>query len=276
MIEDDQDEMDFQLWNELEGAPLDQLHQELKSNDRDRRYAAARLLHSRGDSSTFNFALEMAKSTSPACREIAAFLMGQLPELDFSSRNTFIEVLATMLTGDSDNLVKSSSASALGHLRAVEKLKELINAANDNDTRVRENVAFAAGKIDTPEAIKLLIGLSYDQDIAVVEWATLGLTNSSHTATSIVADRLTELASHSNREIRETAIAALANTGNKNIMPSLLRALEEDEVNFSIIDAAGQLGDRRALPLLLDLARNCRGDIPNVLLNSISKLGGAD
>ncbi|CAD0328555.1 Protein YibA [Xanthomonas hortorum pv. pelargonii] len=273
MQENDRDELDFKLWSELRDATLDQLHRELESDSRDRRYAAARILHSSGEKSTLQIALKLANSPSSDQREVAAFVMGQLPGLDLYSRNIVINILSDMLEGDSQGLVRSSAASALGHLNAVEKLQALSAGALDQEKDVRASVAFAAGQIDTPETAKLLIDLSHDQDREVAEWAALGLANGSNVSNNLIRKRLAELTEHSSREVRETAITALAKLGDTSVVPALLSALEDNDVSLSVVDAAGQLGDRRALPLLIDMVRGCQGNVPSVLLDSIEKLG---
>jgi HEAT repeat protein len=266
----DQDR-DFDLFQEMKGYDIPRLHAELTSPDMWRRYAAARQLHFKGGEDTFAYALALLKAAEAERRDIGAFVLGQLgtSQRPFLARS--IGPLRDLVVHDADADVRASAAAALGHLRSPAALDALLAAAADPEAEVRANVAFALGATPGDGAIDGLLRLTHDAVPLVVEWTLLGLQGVAPESPRI-RDRLAQMLEAAGGAPPVELIQGLAERQDARVLPALLAALDEDDIDVRLIEAAGALGDRRALPPLLALRAACGVDAPKALLDAIDKL----
>jgi hypothetical protein len=120
-------------------------------------------------------------------------------------------------------------------------------------------------------ASQALLELTHDSDPEVVEWSLIGLRQ--FDGGSSISDRLSQLVDDPRQQISDEAIYGLALRRDGRAFQPLMNALYRRNVEFDLIDAAGNLGDVRALPRLNQLYEEWREDPPQVLRNAIYKLG---
>jgi HEAT repeat protein len=266
------EDLEYDLWEKMKERNLDELHVALSSSDELYRYAAARELQLRGDSTTFDFAVGLLKNANPILREVAAFTLGQLGEPARPFLDETVPRLVTLLQSDIDSRVRSEAAAALGHLGSRDSFECLRQASFDGDVGIRVSVAFALGKIlHNEESIQPLLSLTKDVDDEVVCMAIEGL-RFLDINSLLVRNRLVEMLSSVHGEILDEVVCALAGWQDSRVLPWLLDALHRDEINYDFLEAAGNLGDEKALPRLNELLDQWGNDPPKILLNAISKL----
>lgn len=204
-----QEDVEYELWEEMKLYDIYRLHEELLSSEEMRRFAAAKQLHLRGDYRTFEYVVFLSKVQDASYRDVAAFTLGQLGTPNRPFRKQSIPILSDLLRYDPIPQVRAGAAAALGHLSALECVEYLNDASEDKDADVRTNVAFAFGAIKGEKVIEPLIRLTHDDDSEVVSWAVLGL-SILDIDSLIVRDRLMELLNDPREEIRNDAIDGLS------------------------------------------------------------------
>jgi len=204
-----QEDIEYELWEEMKLYELSRLHEELLSSEEMRRFAAAERLRLRGDNRTFEYVVSLSKAQDASYREVAAFIFGQLGTPNRPFRKQSIPILSDLLRYDPISKVRAGAAAALGHLSALESFEYLNDASEDKDADVRANVAFAFGAIKGEKVIEPLIRLTHDDDSEVASWAVLGL-SILDVDSAVVRDRLMELLNDPREEIRDDAIDGLS------------------------------------------------------------------
>lgn len=139
------------------------------------RTIVARELQLRVDRQIFDYAVDISKAVRFEHREIAAFLLGQLGTPNYPYRNETIPLLIKLLTDDYYE-VRGAAVAALGHLKALEAIDNILLIAFDESEYVRENVAFALTLIEpNKNSIAALKKLKNDPNEDVREWARYAL-----------------------------------------------------------------------------------------------------
>ena len=109
-------------------------------------------------------------------------------------------------------------------------------------------MAFAFGCIETDTGIRTLIRLSRDQDDEVRDWATFGLGSLCERNTKAIRDALFSRIDDPHDDTRNEAIVGLARRKVGEVLPALIKELEEGKYLFSLsVEAATEL----AAPCLL-------------------------
>lgn len=268
----DIEDIEYELWEEMKNYNSDRLRTELSSHDELRRFAAAGELTIRGENETFTYASTLANMPEASFREVSARILGQLGTPNRPFLESSLPILCNLLQSDPDYQVRAAAAAALGHLGSSKSLEYLICAVTDKEADVRKSVAFALGNICDERALNPLLTLTYDIDCDVACWAVIGL-RLLRVNSMIVRDRLVQMLNDSRfATIFDEVIYALAEWQDIRVLPALLDEMNQEEVFFELLEAAGNLGDARVLPRLKSLLEEWKDDPPEALLEAIMKL----
>ncbi|RMH10001.1 MAG: HEAT repeat domain-containing protein [Nitrospirae bacterium] len=151
-----------------------------------------------------------------------------------------------------DWVVRMHAARALGRLKAVEAVGTLILLLQDPVPTVRQESVHALQAIGRP-AVRTLLQSLHDRDWRVRLRATeaLGILGSAE-----AVDPLIMLLQHDpDIAVRQDAARALGQLGNTRAVEPLLHAMAESRLRAVVIEALGQLKDRRAVPALVALVK---------------------
>jgi HEAT repeat protein len=123
----------------------------LTDDDQIVRSSAGFLLHiSGGDSEDFNRIVGLASHVDAYVREAAAYVLGQFGTPGYPFRALSVPLLSHM-AHDSDDAVRVSAVSALGHLRGDDAWEVILSAATDRSADVRWVVAWLLEFMDGSE-----------------------------------------------------------------------------------------------------------------------------
>ena len=133
-------------------------------------------------------------------------------------------------------------------------LDPLLEALNDKEGTVRKYAATLLGQIGDPHAVEPLGMALYDTHFEVGQAAATSLAGFGPVGLKILAEAL----HHPEAWLRQHAIAGLTLSGDKRIVPVILDMLNdpEREVQKQAIQSLGKLRDERALPALQAIAVN--------------------
>lgn len=159
--------------------------------------------------------------------------------------------LATLLLEDPSRDVRRTAALSLGKIGHVAATTALVQALSDPDLQVREYSAWALGQIGedvNDEAAVRLAELLADGDRSVKQAAAQALGKIGPRQQVIAI--LTQVLAAGERDSRRAAVDALARLEAKSAYPALREALTDQDstVRQGALAALGELGDRRALP----------------------------
>lgn len=145
--------------NRMGALDRDRLTAGLGDEDPDVRYRAVELV------ARVPFGVELvgavlAALDDPALREVAAFVLGELP-LDGAERSEVVAALGAQATGDDDALARESAVAALGALEAG--LEYVLRATEDVAT-VRRRAVLALAPFAGPEVDAALERALTDRD----------------------------------------------------------------------------------------------------------------
>jgi HEAT repeat protein len=156
----------------LRSYPTEHLHPFLKDRSAVVRSAAAREMQVRGEAGSLRYAIELLRDKRAVTREIAVFVLGQHGTPAYPYKAESIPLILDRLVSDKASAVRAAAAAALGHLKAVDALDILIEAASDTSVDVRSCVAFAlAGMKRYARARDALHTLRNDKSAEVRFWA---------------------------------------------------------------------------------------------------------
>jgi HEAT repeat protein len=164
--------IDILLWQALQLYPTEALFGFIVDKSYRVRMAAARELHIRGENVAFEWAKELLGARAVYKREIAVFLLGQLGTPDYPYREESLPLLKDAWH-DPNADVRAGVIDALGHLRAIELIDLILEAARDQNADIRMAAASTldANRFDDPRAEQALIKLRTDPDKDVRYWA---------------------------------------------------------------------------------------------------------
>lgn len=283
-------EIELAMRRKLESSSSDKLIQMLISDDEAIRYTAATILSEKVDGKLIRVVFEFSKSQNAIKREMAARLLGNM----VSDSNLFyinaIDSLVNMLINDVEEKVRANAAAALFQLKTVLKIVSmqfnhldvlkkldtvavdvLLRCAFDDSTLVRESIAYSLAGFSSSRAESALIVLSDDVDEHVRDWATLGLVNL-NLDTPQIKNALLKRLIDKNEDIRIEAICGLAELKEPSVFEVIENELDKSDVALEIMEAAGNLQDKRLLPRLYKLHEKLGGSSPTELRESIKRL----
>lgn len=136
------------------------------------RSIAARKLKLRGERVSFEKAKELLKARAAYKREIAVNLLAQLGTPNFPYREETLPLLEAAWN-DKNVDVRAGVIDALGHLRAIELIDIMLEAAQDQNADIRASAAaaFDANRFNDPRAEQALEKLRNDPNENVRYWA---------------------------------------------------------------------------------------------------------
>ena len=235
---------------------------------------------------------ELVKTESGEKRRHAITALGQIDDAQS------VEVLIDVLTHNAESSVRCGAVDALGALRDPRAIDPLLALARDPDATLRCSVITVLGKFhdprvvtpltdalsDTLTAVKIaaanapvhdtrcidpLLELLHDQDAAVRNAAIHQL--ATYRAPNIV-EPLCALLPDRDANINKSAIVALGEIGDARAVPVLLACLQTTLPQFEIIEALGNLGDARAIDPLLALCDGKDKDLRSFAFDALSRL----
>ncbi len=156
-----------------------------------------------------------------------------------------------------------------------EARRQLSQFFSDPDARVRREALDSVTKLGDPQALAEVTGLLGDQDPGLRGRAarSLGeLAQRSQTAAdkSRAAQSLQALLADGDSKVRREAVGALRGIGGREVMPSLVKALQDKsfEVQEQAVEALGQAGDPSAVAVLRQAYGDGSG--PNALETAVA------
>ncbi|GAB4505725.1 MAG: hypothetical protein Fur0043_27220 [Anaerolineales bacterium] len=225
--------------------------------------------------------LEAMKDPEPEVRIAAVTSVGQ-----YCDPRTF-DKIADLLLEDSQLEVRQAAAKTLGKTRYVEAMPYLmlalrdsfwwyereaaadvlleaietigqpavdylLEALQDTEAAVRRFAARLLGRIRDPRAVEPLGMALYDIHFEVGQAAAESLAGFGEAGLRVLAEAL----KHPEAWLRQHAISGLTLTGDKRIVPLLMKMLNdpEREVVKQVIQSLGKFKDQRALPALQAIA----------------------
>jgi HEAT repeat protein len=176
---------------------------------------------------------------------------------------------------DPDPALRSNAALVLGQLKDPRALPGLIQALSDPDLDVRWQAAEALGQIGDPQAAQALVAALRDPAEAVRRSAVHALVKLPGID---VRASLTELIrGQESGPVRATALEVLAEMGDRDAVPALIDALRDphEEVRKLAALALGRLRDLRAVEPLLLAASSGEGStwFQGEVMRALAQLG---
>lgn len=160
---------------------------------------------------------------------------------------------------DESEYARRAAVEVLNEIGNVHAIKDLLVAIKDKDWWVRSRAADALGKIGGPRVVDAVIQLIKDDD-EFIRRTAIEIINATKDARTY--DTLVEALSDTDWWVRERAVDGLANLGNKNAVPVLLKLMEKERGNADlmviIIRALGKLKATAAIqPIVQELKTGC-------------------
>lgn len=163
-------------------------------------------------------------------------MLAQLGKTAEHPTNSFPEgsylAVSQMLQQENEIQPLSSAIYALGHLDNPVAVSLIISYHQHPETEIRFAVACALGSFASdPEAIQALIVLTSDADDDVRDWAVFGLGNLGDADSREIRDALFARLNDTNDNVREEAIVGLATRKDQRVLPALIAALNQPELD---------------------------------------------
>jgi len=142
----------------LKSFPIKSLYEFAKDKDAIVRTIAAQCLQLNKEAAdkTFDFALQLTKSTNAEEREIAAYILGQLCPPDYPYKDRSLRVLEE-LAKDPVAMVRATAIASLGHLKSSTSRKLILESLCDPDSDVVYCAASALWAIGLSSTDKNLV-----------------------------------------------------------------------------------------------------------------------
>ena len=172
-------------------------------------------------------------------------------------RQALVELLdpQTIATG-----TRRAAAKALEHIAKNEQVPVLINVLQtDPDRGVRLSAARTLGRLANDEALPVLVNSLQDKEAMVRVEAAHALSRyNSEAAFEALLNALSQSHDENNRFVREYAAEALGKLGDRRAVPNLIEALHDksDLVRPSVATALGKLGEPAAIEPLQRIRHN--------------------
>jgi HEAT repeat protein len=259
-----------------------------------RRAAALALAHRRNSKAVFRDCLRLGRNDDPLLREQAAVILGWLRypnsaqgEEKWQKATTLLRELAL---NDPGAYVRVEALRALKHCgMAPADFPEIAQrAAHDTSSTVR---AFAAALISSarhcPGTEESLERLLHDKDKVVRDWAAHAVYNRIYSAryypdqkfydTPEIRNTLLRLTDDPHEPVRFESLRALGALREKRVAPALLKALsDEEEIDFDLVEAAGDLGDPALIPVLEKALELFGDDKRDRITSALERLRGEE
>ncbi len=213
-----------------------------------------------------------------------------IDDADFSVQNKAVETIVSIshpetvahlvphLRSESE-YTRRAAVEVLNEIANPDSIKDLFRILKDEDWWVRSRAADALGKIGGPKVVKAVLVLLKDKD-EFVRRSAIEIINSTEDESTY--DALVDALSDSDWWVRERAVDGLANLGNKQAIPMLIKllqkneSLEDDKNNESmsiiLLQALGKLAAKSALPYVIKQLWASKDNIVKEALACLEKL----
>ena len=206
-----------------------------------------------GTREVFDRAAAWCKSGNPMERARGVSVLAQLGKTPEHRANSFPEesylAVSRMLQHENEIQPLNSAIHALGHLDNPAAIPLVLAYQQHPEAEIRLAVAFALGSFaNDPEAIQALVILTSDADEDVRDWAVFGLGTQAEADSKEIRDALFARLNDTNDDVREEAIVGLATRKDQRVLPALIAALSQPElddpgVTMLTIEAANAMLD---------------------------------
>ncbi len=266
------------------------LFDELESDSRNTRRAAAKLLSSKNDESITSVAREYLKSSDNKSVDNGITIIANTQCCDTFFYTGAIITFSEILVSNNDVAVRSNAAASVSDIyQYIIKTEDcvdidmiqaafvkysipaLVHRSNDESQIVRESIAYSLANLSNPKSIDCLLNLSGDSIAEVRSWATFGLRFIGIDKQSI-REALKKRLFDKDFDVRIEAICALSELKDKSVFEIMRKELVGEDVSLELIEAAGYLQDKRLLANLKKLFDEYQPSPPPELLDAISKL----
>ncbi len=246
--------------------------------------------------------LENLTSPNPHARSRAATMLGELKEI------AAVPALVRTLRKDVNTYVRSAAAEALGHIGDERAIFPLIDATRDSSSFVRRAAIIALGQLEAKEAQVALIRALGDANFYVRRAAINAI---GKLGVPDLAQMVMPFLASDDPRLQRTAVTALRRLGAREAIPQMtemlaqclrapsprdlplvktlvlalgqLQAVEAVPVLIEVVRgyvgvrsmasaALGQIGDRRAGPVLMEALRDRSISLRLAALKSLGKL----
>jgi HEAT repeat protein len=199
-------------------------------------WEAVNALRRIGTREVFDRAAAWCKSGNPMERARGASVLAQLGKTAEHPTNNFAEesylAVSQMLQQENEIQPLSSEIHTLGHLDNPAAVPLISSYQQHPEADVRFAVACALGSFaNDPKAIQVLLTLTKDADTDVRDWAVFGLGNLGDADSAEIRDALFSRLNDSDEAVREEALIGLAKRKDTLVLPALLAALNQSEVD---------------------------------------------
>ncbi len=174
---------------------------------------------------------------------------------------------------DPDLEVQNKAVDVLVNVKHPETIKHLIPALKDESEYPRRAAVEVLNEVCDPSSVKDLLQAIKDDDWWVRARAGDAL---AEIGGPKVVNSVLELVKDKDEDIRRTAIEILNATKDETAVDTLIKATDDEDwwVRERAVDALAQIGNKKALPKLVDmLGKNAKTD--TVVVRALGKLGDA-
>jgi len=178
------------------------------------------------------------------------------------------------LLQDPDLEVQNKAVDVIVKANHPDTVQYLVPALKDESEYTRRSAVEVLNEICNPDSVKDLLGAIKDDDWWVRARAGDAL---AEIGGPKVVSSVLELINDEDEDIRRTAIEILNATKDEAAVDSLIKATDDKDwwVRERAVDALAHIGNKKALPKLLDmLGKNPKTD--TVVIRALGKLGDAD
>ncbi len=238
----------------------------LTEQDEDAAWGAVTTLRCRGSREVLEAAKQLCASDRADERQLGANILGQLGMPERTFPDECFEILAAMLSKETDPNVLECIGVAFGHLKDPRAIELLLPLKRHRNSDVRFGVVLGLTGHDRPDAIEALIELSRDSEELVRNWATFALGTMISSDAPEIREALFARITDPHDETRGEALVGLALRKDEGVIEPLLSELSSGNAGRLTLEAAGAIRNPRLYPALVELKRCCPADASNFSL----------
>lgn len=214
------------------------------------------LVDDAGPDACLEAALHAGAAEDGPVLSVAVDLLGVLADRQPALLPLLLSVTGKALVSAHED-VRWSVAHALGHSDDARVLPQLLRLVDDDDPDVRWKVVFALPRLVAEEeesldhpAVQALLSAFDDTDPEVRDWAVFGLGVLLDVDGPVLRDALVRRLDDDGGDTAGEAAVGLARRGDPRVFDVLVTMLARPDVGNLYVEAAGELGTPRLLPLL--------------------------
>jgi hypothetical protein len=225
----------------------------LKGGDDDGAWDAVCILHCRASSEIYSKAAQWCTDRSPAKRSRGVDILAQLGIPKRTHPKKSADLWLKMLSREKHPDVLQSLGIAFSHNHNRKSITALTKLKNHKSVDVRDAVVRGLMTLDDPRAIAVEIELTRDKNKGVRDWATFAIGSMIETGSIKIRNALADRLNDSDYETRAEAAVGLAHRKDPRAFSVIYKNLTSNNPGTIFVEAAGELGDSRLLPVLRKL-----------------------